>query len=132
LSAGTCREVVHLPEVKVDRHLLAAAVAELIVNPEGDAGLDCSHAGLEIVHVEFEEFAVTNLRFFDLGVVAGEVRHHTHDERQLDAPLGVVGIFVGDVHPWWAISANEPLSAIRCHGWGPRVCIRSRRVSRAQ
>ncbi|MGC0395535.1 hypothetical protein ABIF91_007921 [Bradyrhizobium sp. USDA 241] len=80
------------------------------------AGLNCRHAVVEIVHVELEEFALLDLGLLDAGVVAGKVGEDTHDKRQLDQPLGVVGIFVGDVHARCAVSPNEFLTAVRSHG----------------
>ena len=91
-------------------------VAELVVDSHADARLDRRHAVVEIVHVEFEELAVGDLGLFDAGSVAGEIGHHAHHEGQLDEPLGVVGIFVGDVDARSAIAANELLSAVGRHG----------------
>src|SRR6187455_2121352 len=111
--------------MKIDRQFLAAAVAELVFDLEGRARLDRRHAALEIVHVEFEELALPNFRLLDTGIVARKVGHDSHNEWELDPPLGIVGIFVGDVDAGRAVAANEPLSAVGCHGSSP-ICIRSR------
>src|SRR5262245_29984990 len=110
-------EVVHLLEAKIDRHLLAGVIAQLVRDFERHARVDRFHARLEIVHVEFEERAIGDIRLLDTGIVARKIGHHAHYERKLDHPLGIEWIFVGDMNAGSTIAADKSGATICCHGW---------------
>ena len=68
----------------------------------------------------------STLAFSTPGVVAGKVGQDAHHERQFDQPLGIVGVFVGDVNARCAVTADEFLTAVRSHGSPLAKSLRSR------
>ena len=67
------------------------------------------------------KLAIGSGRFWHLGGIARQVGQHAHDEGQLDLPLRVIGVFVGNLHSRWAIALNEFLAGIRAHSRLPTI-----------
>src|SRR5690625_2902458 len=102
-------EIIHLLEAQIDRKLVALA-PDLVVDGKGDAGLDPRHAFVEIVHVEFEKFALGHIVLLYAGIIARQIGHYPHDERNLDLLVGIIGVVICNMHTRHPIAPNEFLT----------------------
>src|SRR5690625_646037 len=106
---GSRVEIIHLLEAQIDRELVPLA-PDLVVDRERDSRLDPRHAFVEIVHVEFEEFALRHIVLFDTGIISRQIGHYPHDKGDLDLLVGIIGVVICNMHPWHSIAPNDFLS----------------------
>src|SRR5882672_4678872 len=87
----------HFIEAELYGHLLPGILAQLVIYSEVDARLNGGYSRIQIVHIEFKEFAIDNFGLLDTGCVAGEIGQDAHDEWDLNFFLGIRRIFISDV-----------------------------------
>jgi len=110
---GRRREVVHAFEGDVHRQ--AALAREHVRHADRDTRLDGLHAIVEVIDIDAQELALID-RGQQLLVVARQIRHHAHDERDLHFFLCAVELdVVLDLHARRAIASYEFLTAWFCH-----------------
>src|SRR5882672_1367786 len=117
LCNGGRFEIRHFVEAELDAYFLSGVLAEFVSYPEVDARLDGGHSRIQIVHVEFKEFAIDDFGLLLAGRVAGEIGQDAHDEWDLDFFLGIRRIFVGDVDARRPNPTNEFLTTFLCHAY---------------
>src|SRR5712675_815583 len=115
LCNGGRLEIRHFVEAELDAHLLCGIFAQLVIDAKGDARLDRGHSRIQIVHVEFKEFAIDDFRLLLAGRVAGEIGQDAHDEWDLDFFLGIRRMFVVGVDARRPSPTNEFLTTFLCH-----------------
>ena len=114
------REVIHAVKADVDRQI--AFATECVGHIERDPWLDRLHAGIEIVQVDFQKFAVGNRWLFNVGL-ASQIGHHAHHKRNLHLLLGAVNLHVIlNLNPRRPVLGDPLLSAfLAAHGVAPWV-----------
>src|SRR5882724_12541078 len=124
LCNGRRLEIRHFVKAELDAQFLSGILAEFVSYSEVDARLDRGHSRIQVVHVEFKEFAIDDFGLLLTGRVAGEVGHDAHDEWDLDFFLGIRRIFVGDVDARRPNPTNEFLTTFLCHAYNLVLSLR--------
>jgi hypothetical protein len=102
-------EIVHALERDVDAQV--ALPGQCVRHAERDAGLHRLHAFVEVVDVDGEELALVHRRQRLLRI-AGKIRHHAHDEWDLNLFLRPIELdVVLDLHARRTIAGDEFLTA---------------------
>src|SRR5262249_32108290 len=102
------REVVHALEGDVDHQV--AIAGERVRDLQRHPRLHRLETLVEVVDVDVEELPVGNVGQ-RLRRIAGEIRHHAHDEGKLDLLIGAVELHVVlDLYAWRSVASDELLA----------------------
>ena len=58
-------EIIHLLEPKINAEFFICIVAQLVLDPKRDSGLDRGHAILKVVHVNVEKLSLVHFGLLD-------------------------------------------------------------------